>query len=482
MEITGISSKNSFLNDIDSETQSEFLVKTQNTDDALQTLKSFELFVRLRFGDEFVCIPSLSRYGCERFISIFQRPKPEGSTDDETWLGIKYFPSLYIIAFVDEASKKLSLKLITFQGQLLDELRTQSCIDIMNQPNNPFHGDERLNFIQKLEFLKICRGVKMFESDLKKNLLFPSETFFIERFGSNMIVKSKDCKFVIAGEADGSVCEMCNNVKNEGPKRKSKRGRKKRKMTEPKSENDFVASHGNSLTIDYSQYGDYSLQNQMDLLDFSKIEPESLEDNCGDGCIRNEEGNNFMLGNSSEYRKQGPANNCTIMNPSIMTEDKLQTCALNDHSNVDPYSGNSNVMTGPATSSTSFQSHFDSLSGIERHNSITYKKSSHRKTKKRRHICKYCEHKAEDKASLLLHIQESHDPEKPYSCENCLFKTKDRRALVQHVISLHDKSKSYLCEQCSYTTPSKGRLSCHVKAVHDKVKPISILILALNVF
>ena len=163
----------------------------------------------------------MSRYGCERFISIFQRPKPEGSTDDETWLGIKYFPSLYIIAFVDEASKKLSLKLITFQGQLLDELRTQSCIDIMNQANNPFHGDERLNFIQKLEFLKICRGVKMLESDLKKNLQFPSETYFIERIGGNMLVKSKDCKFVMAGEVDGSMCEMCNKLNNEGPKRKT---------------------------------------------------------------------------------------------------------------------------------------------------------------------------------------------------------------------------------------------------------------------
>ena len=436
--------------------------KRENT---LDTLKSFEIFVRLKFGDSLICIPVITDGG-DRFISIYHRLN---ATQSSTGMyGMRYLPLFYVIGAIDE-NFELSLKLITFHGKIIDELK-------VSKPSNVEHNaqpsdNEKVEFIQRLKYMKLCQGTKIMDNEREQRLKDFSDFCLIEQLEDNIIIRSRYCKFAILENETDFKCEMCASLNATEPITYNKEKKKRRKLKKNYSEDGFTIFNEDEGSITGTSQYDVSegyFKPELEL-------PSVKEENTDEEYLSDEYQNGYNYdGGGSDYRpdSQNLAYNETDFDDewtphsSNFEETQLST-AISDSPSMIP--GEHPLPDMHKNSGKTFKCKHCTYVSTEKQEMVKHISLTHRKMKQRTLKCKYCDYKTIDKPQLIQHIQESHDPEKPYSCDSCAFKTKEKRTLVQHIIAVHDKSKSYLCEQCSYATPSKGRLSCHIKAVHDKV-------------
>ena len=106
-------------------------------------------------------------------------------------------PLFYAIGSLDD-NNKLSLKLITFHGKIVDQI---------NEADHPLMtNDDKLNFVGKLEKLKLCMGIEMPDTDLKLDARTFSSMYLVERLQQDVIIRSYHCQYALY---DNPVCKMC---------------------------------------------------------------------------------------------------------------------------------------------------------------------------------------------------------------------------------------------------------------------------------
>ena len=377
----------------------------ENQLDIDQKLEELKHLVQQNFGESLSCMPIITSKGY-KFVSISEEIPGDGEGD--AILSMKFLPLFYIVGTV-KADLNIELKLIAFNGKVLEQLQ--------GTPDQPLNDERKVKFIDKLRQIHLCEGVKFPNLDSKYDLRMLLKSYLIECLEENVIIRSRNCKFVVYKDGGSSVCGTCATYdKNWSSKKKRNRTSDIKKSLTIFSEENSALISSNPFETDYSEGQKPQIKTETDAVDEFQGDEE-----MGD------------LSTSEDY---------SLINSEI-TEDE---------NNID-YQWNVNPLKESADIS-------DNKFGI-----------SKQKVKTKCHTCKYCSYVFTNKAELLEHVKTNHSDVKPYSCELCNFKAKDKRALDHHVISNHDQSKAYLCEHCSYSTPSKGRLTCHIKAVHDKCKP-----------
>ena len=420
-------------------------------------LVDFENLVRLQFGDSLTCMPVITSKG-SKFVSVWNEI-PECSTEERFTL--KYLPLFYIIVAPDEKSN-FELKLVTFHGKVIEELKDSS--------EMPLTDGCKIEFIEKLKHLKLCQGVKFPNSELKCDLRTLSKFYLIEQFGPNVIIRSRNCNFAIYEDSGSTACSTCLALNG-------KEHSKRKKYNKPNNITDSLTIFGegsSSTTIFPSPFsGDLSEDNKAlikleasDEFQGGEEMPEELSTHDHYSVV-NDATVTDLEHNDCDFQLNIRSTNFPQIQDSDLIDQKF-----NLPSTVSIYPEDPSVLPPPPMkkkSTSSFRcKHCDYMTSEKPH-MIKHISVMHKKLKAKAHKCKYCNYRTDEKPDLLEHVKENHSELKPYSCETCPFKAKDKRALDHHVISNHDQSKAYLCEHCSYSTPSKGRLTCHIKAVHDKV-------------
>ena len=162
-------------------------------DESLVSLDILNGLIKSQYGDIISSI--LVNSSQSPFLSVWSK---ETNRNNESF-SMNYLPLFYVIASYDKDSK-LSLKLITFHGKVLEEL---------NGFNNLISDQDKLNFVGKLEKMKLCQGIQMPDNDLKLDASTFAAMYLVERLDQHIIVRSQQCQYGLYGE---SICKMCASL------------------------------------------------------------------------------------------------------------------------------------------------------------------------------------------------------------------------------------------------------------------------------
>ena len=147
-----------------------------------KNFQNLSLLIANKFHNTFTTIPIVCKANGLRFLSIWRLPTAESASVNGHGIMGTYIPLFYAIATLDHHNNnKLSLKLVTFHGKIVDQI---------NEADHPLMTDEdKVNFVGKLEKLKLCHGIKMPDSDLKLDARTFSSMYLVERLQNDVIVR-----------------------------------------------------------------------------------------------------------------------------------------------------------------------------------------------------------------------------------------------------------------------------------------------------
>ena len=138
-------------------------------------------------------------------LTIWQHPSKQSSKG----ISMRDLPLFYIVASVNE-SQQLRLRLMTFHGKVVNELSE----DI----NNPVEETTKITFIQKLNHIQLCQGVKVLDPTLKLDPQTFTFLYLVELLDQNVIVRSRQCQFGL--ENGKLVCEICEALNESATNKK----------------------------------------------------------------------------------------------------------------------------------------------------------------------------------------------------------------------------------------------------------------------
>ena len=159
------------------------------------SLELLEGLVKSKFGDSVTSIVAAATNTNDTFLSIWLKQQTNECKSENTY-SMKYLPLFYVIATHDREGK-LSLKLITFHGKVIEEL---------NGFDSLLSDEDKINFVKKLERLHLCQGIKMPDNDLKLDASTFSAMYLVERLEQHVIMRSYHCQYALYND---SVCKMC---------------------------------------------------------------------------------------------------------------------------------------------------------------------------------------------------------------------------------------------------------------------------------
>ena len=107
---------------------------------------------------------------------------------------LTYLPLFYVVCV--ETEGQIKMKLITFHGKAVDELKTSKI-------------EDQLSFVKKLQDTKLCSGIDAFDGDLQLDLETFANVYLVEQFESRVIVRSRRCHFAIH---IGQTCSACQEL------------------------------------------------------------------------------------------------------------------------------------------------------------------------------------------------------------------------------------------------------------------------------
>ena len=138
-------------------------------------------------------------------LTIWQHPSKQLSKG----ISMRDLPLFYVVATVND-SLNLCLRLITFHGKVVSELN--------ENVNDPQQDATRTSFIQKLNSVQLCQGVKVLDPTLKLDPQTFTFLYLVELLEQSVIVRSRQCQF---GLEDGKlVCEVCEALNESATNKK----------------------------------------------------------------------------------------------------------------------------------------------------------------------------------------------------------------------------------------------------------------------
>ena len=396
----------------------------QINEDNLHELDGLETFVRTHFGDSLYCYNVKTSKG-DKVVSIWN--EISGHEDAQACFGMKFLPLFYIIGTIDDGSN-LNLRLITFHGKVIEEIRGSS--------DQPLSKARTKEFIEKLRHIKLCQGVKSPDNEIKYDLRTLSNLYLIDYLETDIIVRSRYCHFAVSEDSNTRVCDMCGSLNSRKPIRK-----RRKKISRAKE----------NLTICDDGIDTFSFE--------SLLEDEYLESRKP--RIKVEIDENIKLKVAEEDDKLSSFEQHTFLHSEI--------------NNVDE-GGGWKTEISEDLSGTTLQNrtkmHKCKYCGYlcdKKHELLQHVKENHSDLKP--YACETCPFKAKDKRALDHHIISNHDQSKAYLCEHCSYSTPSKGRLTCHIKAVHDKFKPFICEHCSFATAAKAHLDNHIAVVHNKIKP-----------
>ena len=252
----------------------------QRNPDIAQKLDEFENLVRLQFGDSLSCMPVITSSG-SKFVSIWN-DIPEYADKDS--FSMKYLPLFYIIGAPDEKSN-LELKLITFHGKVIEELK--------DSPSQPLNDGCKIEFVDKLRHLKLCQGVKSPNIETKHDLHTLSTFYLIEQLEHDIVIRSRNCNFALYEDSGSTVCSMCLALNRKEPTKKKKH------KTNHNLNSLTIFGEGSSTTIFPNPFGsDYSEDTKplvkVEVNDVNEFQETEDFSNPEDYSLMNEEDSDYQ--------------------------------------------------------------------------------------------------------------------------------------------------------------------------------------------
>ena len=416
------------------------------------------------------------------FLTIWQKHASESQEKYK----MTYLPLFYVIASLDKDTK-LSLKLITFHGKVLEELSGFS---------NLLSNEDKLNFVRKLSRMKLCEGVRMPDNDLKLDASTFSAMYLVERIEQNIIIRSQQCQY---GLYNGSVCKMCSTLNTAYSSNKVK----------------YEAHEQDSF------YFEEALEEPQEMFETETGQslyglPTVLEANheTGEDGLGLETKHIISPTKTVENRNKKPKSNKVLKRgkrkaSENLTKDEKKRVLKCKHCPHQTTDIKSLMMHNIEAHTPKFNGTFDDDSGSNLNceecsfttsDKVEYIKhmtsfhesegtlfpckicekvfsrkdllKEHMNTlHKRPYKCPSCPYETAQESRLTRHIQAVHDKIKKYFCEQCSYATSDNYSLKFHIKSVHEKLKPFICEQCTYATTTRQALNNHIKAVHEKLKP-----------
>ena len=353
------------------------------------------------------------------FISFWHQPTPVSVPN---YFSMKYLPLFYVIACLDQ-EENLSLKLITFHGKLVDEIK---------ESNGELSQEEMINFVSKVSYLHLCQGVQLPDVQSKLDLRMFSSLYLLEHLEENVIIRSVQCNFALC--PDDVVCDACAALSS--------------------SEYDTGKAISMNLQECLPIYDNsHEIQSQPGLNNLSNESkttlPFQLESNDTDN------GNEILLSQESKelviYTDESNVKLKTPMTPSISSD---QTLNENEFESTEIIGvEDNNIIPGP------------------RHKTKVSLKGSKKLKSRKPHKCPQCTHTTRKRQHLKDHIRAIHEKARPFKCEHCTYAAATNSTIVKHMKIVHEKNLTVLCDRCDYKTSTNQNLLRHINTVHEKVKP-----------
>ena len=439
--------------------------------------------IKEKFSNIFTVVPVSS--GPLKFISIWLTP----IGDTSRGYSMKYLPLFYAIASLDEGNnKKLSLKLITFHGKIIDQI---------NEADHPLMtNDDKLNFVGKLEKLKLCKGIEMPDADLKLDARTFSSMYLVERLQHEVIVRSYHCQYALY---ENSVCKMCTDLSVAYDHEEKLEG-----SNEPEFNDDvydeFEGDVDMSLSYDYIPDMKPSIDINGDIQVNENCYPNDLNLLCRNvkqrSTVKKKKREKLCIKTSVEHseemehpgKKEVKTTLIKCKHCSYQTRDIKQLMAHNMDAHSPRFDGTYCNETSAlkceycsfkATTKKEYISHMTSHESNDYQCHLCEKvlnrkdalKSHMKKVHKRPYKCNLCPYETAQESRLTRHVTSVHEKIKRYFCDQCSYAASDNYSLKFHVMAVHEKVKPFICEHCTHATTTQKALTIHIRAVHEKLKP-----------
>ena len=417
-------------------------------------LDDLRKLIKIKFAENFTVVPVST--GKQHFLSVWQAP----ACDSAYGPYMQYLPMFYAIVSVDnDRTDKLSLKLITFHGKVVDQI---------NEADHPLMTNEdKLSFVGKIERLRPCKGIEMPDDDLKLDARTFSSMYIVERLQEAVVVRSYHCQYALYEE--NASCKMCRDLSVAYDSEQELVRNQDEEFTDAYRCQDDVG-----ISLDYVYGADtkscfdidcgietddinhIDLKQEYSLEHMSKPSSKTKRRNRENFEDTDIENTNKKHRLGDRYCKQ------TIIKCKHCAYHAIDIQQLMSH-NISVHSPGFNG--GMSDEIQKIESESCDVNDIPRGELVSRSENNQIKF----YQCQLCDTTLEGKSALKLHIRNEH--KRPYKCRSCPYETSQESRLSRHIKSVHEKLKRYFCDQCSYAASDNYSLKFHVMAVHEKLKP-----------
>ena len=451
----------------------------------------------------FTTVMSTSYQG-DLFLCAFQ--SPNHTSHD---FRMAYLPVFYLIVEC-ESGDAVRMKVMTFHGRTVRELVATN-------------DESKKEFVDAFKSLRLCKGIKNPEDDLKFNSETFSRIYLVENLDSEHIVlRSQGCLF---GLDSGDVCENCETLDSaqgkakesfveededlkpdlsdipdhyddEEPLASLKRKRKPQKSPKKRLKSSNVEIHEPNVEIKGEPLEDFSdledkkevkpgvsqklnsprkVKKKMDLKIEDLEKKEIVKKHCTICCVSFDD-DDFVEDQKKHEtsRLVGETVKCPSCSVTVLKVN-LNLHFDNDHPELRAaccfeclkiYTPKQKVSVHFHRCHRDTTSKLCPICGVSASNLKAHMNKIHKTEKPNKLMCAICGNEFVSKVILNRHIQFVHEQEKNSKCKFCGQKFKTEAHLRMHYWSLHLKVKPYKCKHCSYVAKQPNRIYEHCRDVH----------------
>ena len=425
------------------------------TQDILEALDSL---IESHFGESLAS--SIVATKASLFLSVWRQPETQTEAIIEG-ISMKYLPSFYVIGSIEDT--KLSLKLITYHGKIVDEV---------NEKDFPMDDGNKLGFIGKLSEMELCQGISRNDDKIHGKV---QSNVLLEQLEDNIITRSRQCQFAVF---DGkSICDNCECMNIDDLKQEAFH-------PEFKSQEAVPTLQGNKVPYESVEKTEELIEETYDVDYLPPMHEIRKKRNAPKrkGIKRKLQRNLNSVFKCKHCvfetdKKESMTNHIIVNHVRIK---KIQC----DHCEYKSANLSNMALHTKDVHNLEFSKDKDSVTFVKDVEFecdlclfITTKKEYLRKHKitvhetKEKLTCEQCTFSTKRTNKMTEHIQKVHEKLCSFQCEQCPYKFAYKRELDKHVSAVHMKIKPFLCNFCSYETAYKSQLSWHINIVHNQVKP-----------
>ena len=398
-----------------------------STQDILEALDSL---VESHFGDSLAS--SIVATNTSLFLSVWKQPQTQTDSLFQE-ISMKYLPLFYIIGSIED--RKLSLKLITYHGKIIDEV---------NEKDFPMDDGNKLGFIGKLNEMKLCQGMclngdECLNGNIQSNVL-------LEQLEDNIVTRSRECQFAVFD--DQVVCDNCECMSMEDLKRETFH-------PEPKSYEALPGMQDDEVIYETADRTEEPLDEPYDE-EYLPSTPEI------------EKKKKVMKRKGTKRRLNRNSKSVFKCKHCVFETDKKETMTshiIANHVRIKKIQcTHCEYKSGNLSNMALHTQEVHNLEFSKDKDNITFAKDVE-------YMCEMCDFVTTKKEYLKKHNSSVHETKEKLSCEQCTFSTRRPNKMTEHIQKVHEKLCSFQCEQCPYKFAYKRELDKHISAVHMKIKP-----------